>query len=238
VTIKALTLAILLGATTASPEDLLPADRAFTALAELPDMRAYRLALRDALLGGPARHTCEALVVPSFQREWAVYVQNAGRRRQVVTTEMESQLWDEMHRAAERPGRSLAPGDLQTALRRVRKDVRRSSAPLTDATAALVEQACAALLARAELPLRPRRCIDGVSYHLFQPQAALGARGGLARCPSESSAPGRMLAILEELRAAAGSSGEDLMRRDMALARKATQLLLSLDSPGAGSAPR
>jgi hypothetical protein len=38
-----------------------------------------------------------------------------------------------------------------------------------------------------------------------------------------------LLLILEDLRKAAGSSGHDLMRRDMAIAQKAIVLIRSLD---------
>ena len=226
----ALAFAGLLVAATASPEELFPLDRDYSMMEQYPDMHAYHLAARDALLGRSNRHTCEAIVIPSFEREWAVYLQETPSGREVVSTIMQSQLWGEMHRAAERPDHSIQAGDTKAALSSLPKDVWRFSAPLTASTASLVEQSCAALLARAEVPPEPRRCIDGVGYQLFQSRPGLGARGGWAHCPSRESPAFRMLEILEDLRKTAGSSGADLMQRDMALARKATQLLLALES--------
>lgn len=58
---------------------LIPIDREYSAFASSPAHRAYHVAVRDALVGRRAKSGCEAIVLPSFEREWAVHVRSAPR---------------------------------------------------------------------------------------------------------------------------------------------------------------
>jgi len=84
-TAQALLLALLLSATptAASPPDLIPIDRTFSAFEPAAPQKAYYQALVDALLRGSSLRASEAIVVPSFEREWAIYVQDAQGRGQL-----------------------------------------------------------------------------------------------------------------------------------------------------------
>ena len=115
---------------------LIPFDREYPLFASSPAHRAYHLAVRDALLGPRTRSSCEALVLPSFEREWAVHLRpSRSSGREVVCNVMRKQLWGEMQMAAEQPNGSITPADELAALRRIRKDVWQFAAPVSDPTA-------------------------------------------------------------------------------------------------------
>jgi hypothetical protein len=71
-----LVILLVTGAASASePRPLAPIDRNFSVLAPYETMYRYQLAVRDTLLGGETRRSCEAVVTPSFEREWAIHLQ-------------------------------------------------------------------------------------------------------------------------------------------------------------------
>jgi hypothetical protein len=223
--------ALLVASTAAAapPPHLVPIDRDFAIFASYTDMQAYKVAVRDALLGSSARHSWEAIVLPSFEREWGVHLEEREGAPEVVLTIMQEQLWGQMNQAAERPDGSIRAGDTASALKRVPRDTWTISAPLSRTTARLLDLTWSAMLSRAQEPADPPRCIDGTSYFAFQRDFRTGSRGGWGRCPQTGTPSAALLLILEDLRKAAGSSGQDLMRRDMAIAQKATVLIRSLD---------
>jgi hypothetical protein len=229
--VKCLALAVLLCAASAfaGPPDLIPIDRRFVVFEPAAFQQAYHRTLVDVLLRGSSRRACEAVVVASFEREWAVYVQEtAVGGQEVVCTVMNQQLHGRVWQEAERSAGSEQDQAALRALSGVSKETTRFRAPLTATTASLLERTWAALLERARVPVDPPRCIDGTSYYLFQWRPDQGGRGGTGRCPSKGSPTLVMLGLLSDLRRTAGSSEPDLLRQDMALARKATALLLDL----------
>ena len=236
-TLSAVSLLILLVARTSSasePRPLSPIDRDFSVFAPYEHMHEYHRAVRDTLLGPATRRSCEAVVIPSFEREWAIYLQQSrsGSGPEVVYTTMQQQLWGQMETAAERPDGSIRPGDEVRALRKASRKTWRFSAPLSAATAVTLERLWAVMLARVEQPPEPVRCIDGTSYYLFQWQRQAGSRGGWGHCPQAGTPAAAVLDVLEGLRKCAGSSGTALMRQDMALAVEAHRLVRQMDHSG------
>lgn len=221
---------LLMGSTAAAAPTphLVPIDRDFTVFASYPGMHAYQLAVRDALLGRSDRRAWEAIVIPSFEREWAIHVQKHDGADEVVLTVMQEQLWGRMLMAAMQTDGSIPPGDEVSALKRVSRETWRASAPLSRTTARLLEQTWAAMLFRAQQPPEPAGCLDGTSYYVFQLNPNGGSRGGWGRCPQSDTPTAALLVIVKDLREAAGSSGQALMRLDMAIAQKATRLIRTL----------
>ena len=215
------------GATVAAERThLAPIDRNFRLIAPYPQLHAYHVAVSDALLGAPARRSCEAVVIASFEREWSVHLEQApaGGGPQVVCTTMDRQLWAEMEKATERRNPSSPPVDAVAALARLPKTTQRFSAPLSATTAAALERLWGTMLARGEEPAEPVRCIDGTSYFIFQWRDAAGPRGGWGQCPQQGTPEHGLLDILEDLQKCARSSGTALMQQDMQLVVKVNRL--------------
>lgn len=210
------------GAGDTQPRPLMAVDRSFGALAIAPDLQAYHVAVSDALLGPSGRRSFEAVVIPSFQREWSVHIQESAAGPEVACTVMQRQLWGEMQKAG---GTAAVLGSLP-------RDTWRFSAPLSADTAARLKTLWAALLAPGPQP-EHRVCIDGTSLVAFQWTAGAGPRGGWVRCPSARTPGAEMIGIVEDLRKAAGSEGTDLARRDAAIGTRALRLLRQLEPAAA-----
>jgi hypothetical protein len=221
-------LAVMSEASGVDANPLAPVDREFRIFAPYPELHGYHRAVRDALLGPWNRRTSEALIIPSFEREWSVHLQTTASGRQIVCTIMQEQLWGRMQAEAERPNGSIRPSDELRALRKLPKGIWRFSAPISATSAAAVDELWAAMLARVEEAPEPIRCLDGTSYYLFQARSSGGTSGGWGRCSQKGTPAAAVLDLLLQLRKAAGSSGTALMRQDMALAAEARRILNQL----------
>jgi hypothetical protein len=201
---------------------LVPVDGEMSVLAEAPALQAYHVAAREALVGPPGRRAWEAIVFPSFQNEWAVFVEKGGSSgsQQVVCTRMQTQLWYQMESVAERVPASPYVERQLGALRKADKRVQRTTSPISASTAATLERLWSATLSQARLPAEPLMCIDGVSYLLFELSEHDRSRGGWSRCPRGGTPPA---AGLEVLKALCGSTPDTTT-----LAAKIAQLERSL----------
>jgi hypothetical protein len=203
---------------------LIPIDREYSLLSSSPAHRAYHLAVRDALLGPSTHSACEALVLPSFEREWAVHIRRARPvGKEVVCSVMQEQLWGRMETAAEQPNGSITPADELAALRRIPKAVWRFSAPVSDPTAEALERVWELMLNRAHEPSEQRLTLDGVSYYFFQWRYGR-YHGGIATSPQEDTEAAALTRLVEAMRLHAGSSGTALVRSDIRLVQDATSL--------------
>jgi len=223
--VQPLAIAVTIATATAAERPYLaPVDGDLSVLSVAPGLQAYHVAAREALVVSGGKRAWEAIVFPSFQREWAVYVENAGSsgNQRVVCTRMQTQLWYQMESVAERGTASPYAERQLAALQKADKRVQRSTAPISASTAAMLERLWSALLSQARLPAEPPRCMDGVSYILFELTEGIRSRGGWGRCPQEGTAPAAGLEILEELCSAISTPETG------ALTAKITQLQRSL----------
>jgi hypothetical protein len=227
--LRLLAIALLMAAgvgTVAADErsSLRPIDSGLSVLESAPALRAYFVSARDAL-AGTGNRSWEALVFPSFQWEWAVYVErDRDGSTHVVCAAMETQLWLQMESGAERSsGSSHAEREL-SALRKADLRSSRAAASIAPATAAALERLWSDLLSRAEVPAEKPRCLDGTSFMLFEWARGVRGRGGWARCPQEGSAPAAALALLEELCSAARNPDAVQGRIDSRLLERIAQV--------------
>lgn len=187
---------------------LVPIDGDLSVLAAAPGLQAYHVAARDALVGAGGSRTWEAVVFPSFQREWAVYVEKPGTSgtHQLVCTRMKTQLWGQMESAAERASDSPYAERQLAALQKADKGIQRSASPISASTEAALEGLWSAMLSQARAPTEPPRCIDGTSYCLFEWSKGVRSRGGWGRCPQKDTPPAAGLALLQDLCSAASNA--------------------------------
>jgi hypothetical protein len=185
-----------------------PVDGNLSVLAVAPAHQAYHVAARDALVGVAGSRTWEAMVIPSFEKEWAVYVERDGARgkQQVVCTVMQEQLWYQMEGGAEHVSGVSYAQRQKAALEKANRKIWRYASPISATTAAALEDLWSTMLLQARVPAEQPRCIDGTSYFLFQWAGSVRGRGGWARCPQKSTPVAAALEILEGLCAAAINS--------------------------------
>ena len=225
-----LLIAVCASAGIIAPE-LVPNDRAFLAYG---DLRGYHVAVRDALLGANLRSCCEALVLPSFEREWSVHLgpRTAGGV-QVVYSVMEKSLWGEMETAAQAADGTITPESEHAALARLPKDVQRFTAHLPTPVADQLERVWAVMLARATQPTDRRFGLDGTAYHLFRWNREGRYEAGSTWSPHDGTNAAQLVGIIEELRKYADPSGSARARSESALADRASRLLSTVQDSGA-----
>jgi hypothetical protein len=201
------------------PADLIPLDEdysAYESLAPYPRALRERLLLRDRPAGA------YVLVMPSFEKEWALQVAVSAGRPVVTLACGEDSLWYGTAMRAEAHGHVGVT--YQQRLREVlptvgvRVTVRR--APLSDGTDRLVREAWAAALRDAAGP-ENRRIIDGVSW-LFSARDPSGARyTALARSPRPQTPGGELAALVLGLRAHVEAQPADREGTEAAVVRLA-----------------
>jgi hypothetical protein len=203
---------------------LVPIDGKLSILDAAPGLHAYHLAVRDALVGTGGNRTWEAVVIPSFKREWAVYAEKDARSNSqtLVCAVMQTQLWYQMERGAEQgSAESYARKELM-ALQQADKKISRFAAPIATTTATALERLWSAMLSQGKPPAEPPRCLDGTNYLLSEWTGGVRGRGGWGRCPQKGTPPAAALSVLEELCTGAFASeigvwpDEERVARDIA----------------------
>jgi len=174
----------------------------------------YHQVVREHLLGRATG--ASALVIPSFQKEWAVQIARDRGHAFAIYAIMDTQLWGALQQRLEQE-----PATEAEVLRKLRLPVSRSTAELGDATARAVEAAWAAMHSAARMPSTPRRIIDGTSYWFFGPGA--DKRTGLSRSPEATTPAGALVDLVEALRNHVTSRKPSDTEPD--LLRKATDVL-------------
>jgi hypothetical protein len=222
--------AVTLWAGPLAPE-LIPLDPEFS---EFGSMRRYHLVLRDTLLGPRDGHVCDVLVVPSFEREWAVYVQPQGNDVAVVTyAVMDTSLWGKMHHAAEAAGGDGSQEALDAALVRVPKGTEVKAAPLRAYTAALLERVWSEMLSRArERPADGGFTLDGTGYYFLQRAGAGAWRAGGAWSPKAGTNTAALVDVVLALRRHAMAPPTDHATSEAKLVSEALLLLKRLSGAG------
>jgi hypothetical protein len=134
----------------------------------------YYEAICERLLPSSLNRKCQAVFLPSFSQESAVYIvcdnNNSMATAVVVTVKLETQLWAEMHKVieggADAKGRYAIDAQAQRkALLQIRSVVNRFEAPLDATVAVALEHTWDAMLMRVHYPEESELGLDGETYH-------------------------------------------------------------------------
>jgi hypothetical protein len=209
-------------------DDLQPNEGVFSVE---PAFYPYFLALREALLSEHRIRKCQVLTIPSFDKEWAVYlVQDNFGSTQVILKIMKVHLAADMMRtifASSSP--TSLDGPTQTkALSKITKDTERIAVSLPPSTARLLELAWVAMLNRIKYPDNTIIGKDGTNYYIAHWQEGYGYRSGTTWSPRQGTHTGSLVDIAQSLRNYALATPEERTRFDSILSEKAKALLAKL----------
>lgn len=207
-------LAALICATAATAGDHLePEDSVYAGQLSLEP--GYDQALVAAFHGAFERDVqARAIVLPSFQTEYAVGIKQDGRAYRIFYQEMSQQLWQYsvlgmMKRgeitSADPDGKSTTAEDiveLEKSLPPSPKDVKdvRCEYPIEAAFAARIIDAWQQMLRSTRYSKDPVMGLDGTIYHFFA-KSGVQSMAGQTWSPDPATAPGMMVAIADAMKA-------------------------------------
>ena len=209
-------------------QDLQPSE-GFFSWVEPPD--PYHATLRAALVGEHRYRMCQMVVLPSFEREWVVYVvRDEHSPDRVVFKRFKKPLWSEMMRLISDDGRkksySVGAPAQQMALAQVKVDLDRSTASIGNHTVDLLQEVWWRLLGRTRYPVEPEIGMDGTSYLVASWKTGVGFRSGETWSPEEGSLSRGMVSLAEQL---AEYGQAPSVQKEAALASNARAMLARLD---------
>jgi hypothetical protein len=209
---------------TATPEELEP-DAGLYASYNAPE--PYDLALRALLIGQHPHRQCQILAVPSFEREWAVYMIREDKSPPtLIFNRMQKHLWAEMQQKAGSIGKndgknkSLTSHEIdQKAIESMGIQVDTVSAPLKSKTADLLEDVWWRMLTRVRYPPKTESGLDGVRYHVSHKKQYEAYRSGQTQSPEEGTRPAALIALAQQMKAFAEKPSEEGEERLQTAAR-------------------
>jgi hypothetical protein len=187
----------------AASDDLEPGDDVFSGVRVI---EPYEVAVRTALLSEHRKKTCLLVSLPSFQREWTVYlVREDDANPLVVYKRLRKSLWNEMD--------SISDSDKKTtyseAIKKLSVPVDTVKTTVAPATADLLEKVWWEMLGRVHYPEAPRWGADGVIYHVMHWKAGVGTRSGQTWSPEDGTRTAALINIAEEMRSLADVPNKD-----------------------------
>jgi hypothetical protein len=153
---------------------------------------------------------------------------------QVIYRAMKKRLWDEMMEESIQSSSDksvIHMGDSYqiAALSKLSKSVDSATSPISEPTAALLEQVWMEMLARVRYP-EPDGTVgfDGTTYHVLHWARGIGFRSGTTWSPDDGSKTGALIEITESLKKFVLAQSKDRPGIESSIADKAKALLRRL----------
>lgn len=168
----------------------------------------YWEAVGNRLIQNDKFRICQAVVLPSFSPEYAIYIKydkdNPANIPIVVSLKFEKQLWAEMNKLldsrTEKVRLHITEPDAQRyALSKIQSTVVRSAAPIETDLATLLENVWVNMLAQVRYPEKSSIGLDGVKYHFATFLYRKGYRSGQACSPPKGTVVYDLVNIVELL---------------------------------------
>lgn len=222
-----------LGAMSAVPTDELQPDLGLFSFDT--GLEPYFMSIKESLLGEHRFRMCQVLTIPSFQREWVVYViREEGKPPTVIYKTMKKHLWWEMMSTIEKQSEGQVVFGVPTqikALSGLEKKVEAFSAPISEKTARLLADAWTAMLLRVRYP-RPNNMmgLDGTTYYVAHVETGKGVWSGNTWSPGPRTNTGILIQIAEDMKNYTTAEPSQRMTLETKIAAKTKRFLLSLKS--------
>ena len=164
----------------------------------------YNEAVSERLLSPNRGWKCQAVFLPSFSEESAVYLKydrySSSTPFVVVALKMERQLWAEMLEVIQadsddKRSLSISSENQRKALLKITTKVNRLEAPIDQDTAEALEQTWEAMLMRVRYPESKVIGLDGETFHFANFTEEGGFRAGTVWSPPEGT-PAHELVVL------------------------------------------
>ena len=177
---------------------------------------------------------CQALFLPSFSEESAVYIKydsdSSAAPPVVVAVRMERQLWFEMHEALDadaggKGSHSIAPENQRKALLKIQSLVNYSEAPMDRETAEALELTWEAMLMRVRYPETTNLGLDGETCHFANLTKDAGYRTGKVWSPDKGTPPYELVELAKALQEYPGLKESERKTAAQELKKKAQELL-------------
>jgi hypothetical protein len=199
----------------------------------------YYEAVSELLLSSSHDRKCQAIFLPSFSEESAVYLvydmKDPSAPPVVVSVKPEKQLWIEMQKtmaadANEKGAFTTRAQAQRKALAQIQSVVNRLEAPLDTTVAAALEQAWDAMLMRVHYPEKPELGLDGETCHFANFVQEFGYRTGKVWSPEKGTPSYELMELARALGAYPTLREAD--RKDAAeeMMTRARKLLALLDN--------
>ena len=157
--------------------NLIPEEGFFGVRAQIASY--YYASVSEKLLSSkPFVRRCQAVFLPSFSPESAVYLlwddEKPANVPVVVSVEMESSLWSELHQLIEdaAPDKSAYAVDPEAQLKvllKLKAKPKRSEAPIEPATAKTLDRLWKLIIPKARFPEKAEFGLDGEDVHFASP---------------------------------------------------------------------
>ena len=168
----------------------------------------YYEAVSERLLSSSSYRKCQAVFLPSFTPESAVYIEYISEDPNtppvVVSLQLEEQLWYEMQKLMEsqNKGKRFNPADKQVQRKvfsQINSIINRSEAPIETEVAIKLEEAWDTMLLHTHYHTETGRGLDGVNYHFANFVKEYGYRTGKVWSPEKGTASYQLVELAKAL---------------------------------------
>lgn len=189
----------------------------------------YHITLRELLIGEHRYRKCQIVGIPSFEKEWAVYLIRDNTETQLFVKILKKHLWTEMMREISDDGKkgsySVGAKSQTEALSKISKQVERHTIPISEGTADVIEKAWEMILSRVRYKDKAGLGLDGISYHISHWSRGIGFRSGTTWSPREGTLPADLVAIGHSMKELVGLSEGERKSKEKEIKKIAKQLI-------------
>lgn len=200
----------------------------------------YLEAVSERLLSSSGYRQCQAVFLPSFSEESAVYlkydINNKNAPPVVVSVNFKRQLWTEMQILMETSSKKDAyyhptdPEAQKKILPQIKKEVNLAEAPIDSKIADILERSWNAMLIRVRYPENVSYGLDGETIHFANIEAGVSFRAGMVWSPIKGTLSYEFVELAKTLREYPKLRKSERKKASQDILKKAQDLLYHIEN--------